>query len=189
MRARDPSKDGAGRPGVAGLLVWVGMFLFGLFALIFVSAALGPSHKGLVWPVVVVVCFVVFFCIQAACHPLRGRSDQTQFWREKFPTHDEREVERFLQVVGESLGLKKERIRALRPDDRPEDLTQEVFCGDGMDLVELMMAIEEAYALELPDSFVERARTLVDLFEYVTRLAGARAAPPVQKRIEQPDSG
>jgi acyl carrier protein len=174
MRAKDPNQAGAGRPGVAGLLVWVGMFLFGLFALIFVSAALGPSHKGLVWPVVVVVCFVVFFCIQAACHPLRGRSDQTQCWREKFPTRDEREVQRFLQVIGESLGLKEERMRALRP----EDLTQEVFCGDGMDLVELMMAIEEAYALEFPDSLLGRVRTLGDLFEYVTRQASAHAGPP-----------
>jgi len=177
MQAKDPNQAGAGRPGVAGLLVWVGMILFGLFALIFVSAALSPSHKGLVWPVVV-VCFVVFSFLQAACHPLRGRPDQTQSWRQQFPTHDEQEVRRFLQVVGESLGLKEERIRALRPDDRPEDLTQEVFCGDGMDLVELMMAIEEAYGVKLPDDLLERARTLGDLFEYVTRQASARCRLP-----------
>ncbi len=170
MQAKDPNQAGAGRPGVAGLLGWVGMLLLGLFVLIFVSAALGPSHKGLVWPVVVMVCFVVFSFIQAACHPLRGRTEQSQSWREKFPTHDEQEVRRFLQVVGESLGLKEERMRRLRPDDRPEDLTQEEFCGDGLDIIELRMAIEKAYTLELPDSFVERAGTLGDLFEYVTRI-------------------
>jgi acyl carrier protein len=108
---------------------------------------------------------------------LRGRTDQTQSWRERFPLRDEQEVQRFLQVIGELLGLKEERMRRLRPDDRPEDLTQDVFCGDGMGLVELMMAIEEAYGLELPDGFLEKARTLGDLFDYVTRQADARAAP------------
>ena len=165
--------------------MWVGMLLFGFFSLTFFGAVLGPSHKSLVWPVVVVVCFVVFFCIQAACHPLRGRADQSQSWREKFPAHDEQEVQRFLQVVGESLGLKEERIRRLRPDDRPEDLTQEVFCGDGMDLVELMMAIEEAYGLKLPDDLLERARNLGDLFDYVTRQAATRVVPGALKRIGQ----
>jgi len=92
--------------GVIGLLVWVGIFLFGLLALILVGAALGPSHKGLVWPVVVVVCFVVFFCIQAACHPLRGRTDQTQSWRQQFPTQDEQEVQRFLEYVTRQAGAR-----------------------------------------------------------------------------------
>ena len=92
--------------GVIGLLVWVGMFLFGLLALILVGATLGPSHKGLVWSVVVVVCFVVFFCIQAACHPLRGRTDQTQSWRQQFPTHDEQEVQRFLEYVTRQAGAR-----------------------------------------------------------------------------------
>jgi acyl carrier protein len=168
------------------------MFLFGLLCLIFVGAVLGPSLKSLVWPVVVVVmvvCFVVFFCLQAAFHPVRGRTDQTQSWREQFPTHDEQEIRRFVQVVGESLGLKEERMRGLRPDDRPEDLTQEVFCGDDMDLVELVMAIEEAYGLELPDSLMERARTLGDLFDYVTREAVRGVVPPGSKREEQSDSG
>ena len=92
--------------GVIGLLVWVGMFLFGLLALILVGATLGPSHKGLVWSVVVVVCFVVFFCIQAACHPLRGRTDQTQSWRQQFPTQDEQEVQRFLEYVTRQTGAR-----------------------------------------------------------------------------------
>lgn len=170
-----------------GSLVWVGMFLFGLLCLMFVSAVLGPSHKTLVWPVVVVVCFVVFFCIRAAFHPLRGRTDHTQLWREQFPTHDEQQIRRFVQVVGEALGVKEERISSLRPDDRPVDLTQEVLCGDGMDLVELVMAIEDAYRLELPDNFVERARTLGDLFEYVTQQGATGADPSAPKQIEQPD--
>ncbi len=178
MRVLEPNQDRAERPGVAPGLAWTAMALFALLGYVFISAAVGPFNKS--WPVGLVsiaIYVVVFFCIQAACHPLRKRTDQTQCWRERFPTHDEREVQRFLEIVGESLGIREARVRRIRPDDRPEKLTQEVFCGDGMDLVELMMAIENAYALELPDSFLEKATTLGDLFDYVTRHSPGRPQP------------
>ncbi len=65
------------------------------------------------------------------------------------------------------MGLREAHWCRLRPDDRVRDLTQEVFCGDGMDVIELVMDLENEYALELPDALLEEARTLGDLFDYV----------------------
>lgn len=38
-----------------------------------------------------------------------------------------------------------------------------------MGMVNLVMAVEKEYALNLPDSFLETSETLGELFDYVTR--------------------
>ena len=43
--------------------------------------------------------------------------------------------------------------------------------ADSLDVVELMMAIEEAFDIEVPDEDVERMRTIGDMERYVTEHA------------------
>jgi acyl carrier protein len=175
MKVEQPSQPGASQPPVARWLVWAVLILIGgtvvvpLVAALITAAADGEDTGKLPWLLAIVIYVVLFFCLEAAFHPIRGRTDEKYSWKEQFPTHADQEIQRFLQVVVGSLGLGEKHLCKLRPDDRVRDLTQEAFCGDGMDIVELIMAIEEEYALELPDSFLEKARTLGDLFDYVSR--------------------
>jgi hypothetical protein len=62
-------------------------------------------------------------------------------------------------------------------------LTQEWLCGDGLDIIELFIAAEREYGIELPESFHERERTLGDLFAHVAQDASQGPGPsPSDKR-------
>ena len=107
MQARARNQAGAGRPRAAGLLVQVGMILLALLGFVLLPAVFGPFERS--WPVwlVAAVMYVGILCFaMKLCHPLRSRIDQTQSWREKFPTHDEQEVQRFLEYVTRQTGAR-----------------------------------------------------------------------------------
>jgi hypothetical protein len=40
-------------------------------------------------------------------------------------------------------------------------LSRQMFCGNGLELVELIMALEKEHALDLPDDFLAKDSTLV----------------------------
>jgi len=173
-----------------GVLILIGgnilLLLFGLCQS--VSKDGWPSRK-LPFFVFAVVFVIGFFGLKAATHPIRGRRDERRAWTERFPTHADQELDRFLQIVGEELGLRKERWCRLRPDDRMVAVTQEWLCGDGMDIIELFMAIEQEYGLDLPESFHEKDRTLGDLFAYVTQHSSRGGGSSQPERPTQPESG
>jgi acyl carrier protein len=45
--------------------------------------------------------------------------------------------------------------------------------ADSLDIVELVMALEEAFDLEIPDEDAEKIRTVKDAVEYIESKAGA----------------
>jgi acyl carrier protein len=168
-------QPGNSKPPVARWLVWTvliligGTILVGLAAAFLAAVVPDLDARKLPYLLGIVLFVVLFLCLKAAFNPIRGRADERHSWRDQFPTHSEQEVQRFLQGVVGSLGLRERHRCRLRPDDRVRDLTQEAFWGDGMDMVNLVMAVEKEYDLELPESFLESCRTLGDLFDYVTR--------------------
>ena len=91
------------------------------------------------------------------------------------PTRSEEEIARFLQVVGGKLGLQTLQLCKLSPDDRGADF--EPLFG-GMEVVQLLMAVEEAYGLDLPDDFLKTCENLGQLFAYVTQHGTVRPVSP-----------
>jgi acyl carrier protein len=80
--------------------------------------------------------------------------------------------------MGDSLELKVRNILAeqlgvdlaeVTPDARILDDQG----ADSLDVVEMVMSIEEAFDIEVPDQAVEELRTVADVERYVARAAGA----------------
>jgi len=68
--------------------------------------------------------------------------------------------QRVKEIVGEHLGVEQEEVR---PDARfIEDLG-----ADSLDIVELVMALEEEYEVEVPDEEAEKLRTVGDVMAYI----------------------
>jgi acyl carrier protein len=152
------------------VLIFIGgTVLVGVVAAFVTAAVDGLDTRKLPFLLGIVLFVVLVLCLKAAFHPIRGRMDEMDRWRQQFPTQSDQEFQRFLQIVVESLGLRTKHLRRLRPDDRVRALNQEALCGDGMEMVELIIAIEAEYALNLPDSFLVTSETLGELFDYVTR--------------------
>jgi acyl carrier protein len=51
---------------------------------------------------------------------------------------------------------------------RPEASILDDLGADSLDVVELVMAIEEAFDIEVPDEVVEQLRTISDMERYVS---------------------
>ncbi len=189
MSTEQPTSSPTRQPCLIRWLAWGLLILIGAgLAIPLVSAIVSVGKEGaasqtLPIPLVILVIYVVgFFIVAWATHPIRGRGVEQRAWKERFPTHTDQEIERFIGVVGDELGLSKERWCRLRPDDRVAALTQEWMCGDGMDIIEFIMAVEEEYGLELPESFLERAQTLGDFFAYVTQHGAAKLPASAPKQ-------
>ncbi len=169
-----------------GVLLLIAVTIVAAVVSAFVDVArYGVDIRKLPFLIAIVIWFVLFFCLKAATHPIRGRGDERRAWRERFPKHTEQEIERFLRVVGDSLLTSEEHRDRLRPDDTAASLTQEWLCGDGMGIIEFIMAVEEEYGLELPESFLKRNPTLGDFFAYVSQQSRSKPASSVP---EQPAS-
>jgi acyl carrier protein len=183
MSTELPTPRATGKPKVFQWFAWgVLILVVGTVGAAAVGMCMTASKDGVdirKWPFLLPIALfvVLFFCLKAALHPIRSRGDEQRSWQEQFPTRSDEEVRRFVRTVGDSLGLREAHRCRLRPDDRVRDLTQEVFCGDGMDVIELVMDLEMEYALELPDALLEEARTLGDLFDYVVPLR-VKGPPP-----------
>ena len=68
--------------------------------------------------------------------------------------------ERIKQIIGEQLGVTAEEVT-------PEASFIDDLGADSLDIVELVMAIEEEYGLEIPDEAAERMQTIGDAIAYV----------------------
>ena len=49
--------------------------------------------------------------------------------------------------------------------------------ADSLDTVELVMAFEEAFGIEIPDEDAEKIATVKDAIEYIEKHAKARSSP------------
>ena len=120
--------------------------------------------------------------VKAARHPMRERADAMHLWRARFPLPPEAEIQRFLRVVGQSYGFRAEHGSKLRPDDTLAAIPHRWSGGDGLELVELVMAVEDEYSRELPEEFLTTDKTLAELFDCVTR-------PPARLGSSPPSEG
>ncbi|OLB88085.1 MAG: acyl carrier protein [Acidobacteria bacterium] len=73
-------------------------------------------------------------------------------------------VEKVKQIIGEQLGVDEGEVTlsASFVDD---------LGADSLDRVELVMALEEAFDLEIPDEEAEKIRTVQDAIDYIEKHA------------------
>jgi len=73
-------------------------------------------------------------------------------------------VEKVKQIIGEQLGVDEGEVTlsASFVDD---------LGADSLDRVELVMALEEAFDLEIPDEAAEKIRTVQDAIDYIEKHA------------------
>lgn len=74
--------------------------------------------------------------------------------------------EKVKKVVVEQLSVKEE-------DVSPESAFVEDLGADSLDTVELVMALEEEFAAEIPDEDAEKITTVKDAIDYITKLQNA----------------
>ena len=76
-------------------------------------------------------------------------------------------------LVGQIRGLVSEQLGLSLSEVTPEAHILDDLGADSLDVVEMIMAIEEAFDIEIPDEDAEGMRTIGDVEVYVSRrLAG-----------------
>jgi acyl carrier protein len=70
------------------------------------------------------------------------------------------------EIIVEQLGISKEEIV-------PEASFIDDLGADSLDIVELVMAIEEKFDIEIPDDDAEKLQTIGDAFAYIRERTGA----------------
>ena len=77
--------------------------------------------------------------------------------------------ERLRDIISDTLKVDKEKVT-------PEASFQDDLKADSLDLVELIMAFEDEYGVEIPDEEAQKIRTVGQALEYVqTHGSGASA--------------
>jgi acyl carrier protein len=71
-----------------------------------------------------------------------------------------------VDIIANQLGVDKEMVTA-------EANVVDDLGADSLDVVELVMALEEAFDLEIPDEQAEKIRTVKDIFDYLTKTVPA----------------
>lgn len=70
--------------------------------------------------------------------------------------------ERVKKIIVDQLGVKEDAV--VESASFVDDLG-----ADSLDTVELVMALEEEFGVEIPDSEAEKIRTVKDAFEYINK--------------------
>ncbi len=65
-----------------------------------------------------------------------------------------------MDIIANQLGVDREMIT-------PEAHVVDDLGADSLDIVELVMALEEAFDLEIPDEDAEKIRTVQDIYQYL----------------------
>ena len=73
-------------------------------------------------------------------------------------------VEKVKEIVSEQLGVDEAEVT-------PSSSFVDDLGADSLDQVELVMALEEAFALEIPDEHAEKIRTVQDAIDYIEKHA------------------
>lgn len=67
---------------------------------------------------------------------------------------------RVREIIAEQLGINDDEIQ-------PDSSFMEDLGADSLDVVELMMAFEEEFEIEIPDEEAEKLKTVQDLTQYL----------------------
>lgn len=76
--------------------------------------------------------------------------------------------EKVIEIIADKLGIEKETIT-------PEAHVIDDLGADSLDVVEMVMALEEAFDIEIPDEDAEKIRTVQDIFDYIDRVVANAA--------------
>ena len=75
--------------------------------------------------------------------------------------------EKVKKIIAEQLGVEEE-------DITPDSSFVEDLGADSLDTVELVMAFEEEFGIEIPDEDAEKIATVKDAVEYIQKHASAK---------------
>ncbi len=73
------------------------------------------------------------------------------------------------EIICEQLSVEESEVT-------PEASFIETLNADSLDIVELIMAFEEQFSLDIPDEEAEKLRTVADAIEYINKNADLSAA-------------
>ena len=73
-------------------------------------------------------------------------------------------IEKVKQIIAEQLGVDENEIT-------PSSSFVEDLGADSLDTVELVMALEENFSIEIPDEDAEKIRTVQDAIDYIDKHA------------------
>ena len=76
--------------------------------------------------------------------------------------------ERVKKIIGEQLGVEEDEVT-------PEASFVEDLGADSLDTVELVMALEEEFGIEIPDEDAEQLQTVGDAIRYLQEKGGGAA--------------
>lgn len=68
--------------------------------------------------------------------------------------------DRVIRIISEQLGVHQSQVL-------PEKFIGSDLAADSLDVVELVMALEDEFNLEIPDESAENLRTVADILAYV----------------------
>ncbi|WP_353931694.1 acyl carrier protein [Okeanomitos corallinicola TIOX110] len=74
-------------------------------------------------------------------------------------------LEKVKEIVSEQLGVEKEKVK-------PEASFTEDLSADSLDVVELVMALEEEFGIEIPDEDAEKIQKVQDVVDYINKKQG-----------------
>ncbi|MHC1728782.1 MAG: acyl carrier protein [Syntrophobacteraceae bacterium] len=72
------------------------------------------------------------------------------------------EETKIIDIIANQLGVDKDIVT-------PEANIVDDLGADSLDVVELVMALEEAFDMEIPDEDAEKIRTVKDIFSYLQK--------------------
>lgn len=75
--------------------------------------------------------------------------------------------EKITEIIVEQLGVKSEEVV-------PEASFVDDLGADSLDTVELVMALEEEFGIEIPDEDAEKIQTVGDAIRYIEEKAGSK---------------
>ncbi len=73
--------------------------------------------------------------------------------------------EKVKEIIAEQLGIEVDQIK-------PESKFVDDLGADSLDVVELIMAFEEAFNIEIPDEDAEKIQTVKDVIDYIQAKLG-----------------
>ncbi len=76
--------------------------------------------------------------------------------------------ERVKDIIAEQLGVKKEEIK-------PESSFVDDLGADSLDTVEIVMALEEEFGIEIPDEDAEKMATVGEAIKYIDEKAKSKS--------------
>ena len=79
---------------------------------------------------------------------------------------------RITKIIKEQLGVEESEVK-------PEARFVDDLGADSLDTVEILMAIEEEFGIEIPDDDAENAKTVGDVISYIDNLSDNSKKPCV----------